>query len=66
MLDFLFDFLITDPLVRRQRKLARIQKKILEESEKRQECIRRGLELTKEYEALRLECKKLKKTGYPK
>lgn len=61
----MFDFFVTDPLVKRQRKLARIQKEILEVSEKRQECIQRGLELTREYEALRLECKKLKKTGYP-
>lgn len=61
----MFDFLVTDPLVRRQRKIAKLTKKILKESEKRQACIERGIAYTKEQEAIRLECKRLKSTGYP-
>lgn len=54
---------IFDPLVKRVRKMSRIQKELLEIADKRKKLDSDALELTKEYEILKQEAKSLKKTG---
>lgn len=58
------DYLITDPVVKRVRRLAQLEERIAEESAKRRAAIRAAEELTREYDALRAELKNLRKTGH--
>lgn len=58
-------FFITDPLVKRVRKMSTIQKELIDITAKKRRLEADALELTKEYEKLRLEAKNIKKTGSP-
>lgn len=59
----MWDVFITDPLLRRIRKMADIEKKLIKNTEKRRKIQVESLELTSEYEKLKREAKSLKKTG---
>jgi hypothetical protein len=56
---------ITDPLVKRTRRMSMIQKEIIEITAKKRRLDADALELTQEYEKLRLEAKNIKKKGSP-
>jgi len=56
---------ITDPLVKRVRRMDRIQKEIIGITAKKRRLEADALELTQEYEKLRLEAKNIKKKGSP-
>jgi len=58
-------FLITDPLVKRTRRMSMIQKEIIKITAKKRRLDADALELTQEYEKLRLEAKNIKKKGSP-
>ncbi len=59
----MWDVFVTDPLLRRIRKMADIEKKLIKNTEKRRKIQVESLELTSEYEKLKREAKSLKKTG---
>lgn len=59
----MWDVFITDPLLKRIRRMSRIEKKLIENTEKRRKIQMESLELTAEYEKLKKEAKSLKKTG---
>lgn len=56
---------ILDPLVRRVRRMDRIQKELIEITAKKRRLDADALALTKEYEGLRIEAKNIKKKGSP-
>lgn len=59
----MLDFLVTDPLLKRVRRMGKIQDKLKENTSRRREILIESEKLTKEYEQLKVECKSLKKTG---
>ena len=59
----MWDFLVTDPLVKRVRRMSKIQTKLKENTVRHRSIIQESLDLTQEYEQLRKEAKSLKKTG---
>ena len=56
---------ILDPLVKRVRRMDRIQKELIEITAKKRRLEKNALELTQEYEKLRIEAKNIKKKGSP-
>ena len=59
----MLDIFITDPLLKRIRKMADIEKQLIKNTEKRRKIQTESLALTSEYEKLKKEAKSLKKTG---
>ena len=59
----MWDVFVTDPLLRRIRKMADIEKQLIKNTEKRRKIQVESLALTSEYEKLKREAKSLKKTG---
>ena len=59
----MLDMFITDPLLKRTRRMAKIQDLLKENTSKHRVIILESLKLTEEYEKLRKEAKTLKKTG---
>lgn len=56
---------ILDPLVKRVRKMARIEKELIEITAKKRKLESNALALTAEYEELRRQAKNIKKKGSP-
>jgi len=56
---------ILDPLVKRVRKMARLQEELKKVAAKKRKLEFDGLALTEEYEKLRQEAKNIKKKGSP-
>ena len=56
---------IVDPLLKRVRKMNKIQKELIEITAKKRGLEANALALTKEYEELRIEAKNIKKKGSP-
>ncbi len=59
----MLDMFITDPLLKRTRRMSRIQDQLKENTSKHRVIVLESLKLTEEYETLRKEAKTLKKTG---
>lgn len=58
-------FFILDPLVRRVRKMARIEKELIKITAKKRKLESDALAMTAEYEELRRQAKNIKKKGSP-
>jgi len=56
---------ILDPLVKRVRRMDRNQTELIEITAKKRRLEKNALELTQEYEKLRIEAKNIKKKGSP-
>jgi len=60
------DFFIRDPLLKRVRRMRKIEQLLIENTARKRKIFQESLALTKEYEQLKIEAKSLKKHGYVK
>lgn len=59
----MLDMFVTDPLLKRTRRMARIEEQLKENTARKRALFFDSIKLTEEYEKLRKEAKYLKKTG---
>ena len=59
----MLDMFVTDPLLKRTRRMARIEEQLKENTARKRALFFDSVKLTEEYEKLRKEAKYLKKTG---
>ena len=57
------DYFVTDPILKRARRMAEIEKQLAEEARKRRATVRAAQALTEEFDLLKAEIKSLRKTG---